>query len=49
MAIVEVKEKLTYKTPSVELKALKTQDVLSSSDLFSQDFDGWVAEEGIGK
>ena len=49
MVIVEVKEKIAYETPCIILMALKTQDVLLSSDPYSQDYDGWVSEEGLGK
>ena len=39
MAIVEVKEKLIYETPCVNLMASSVQDVLSASDLYSDDME----------
>ena len=46
MAKNEVKEKLAYETPCVNLMASNTQDVLTASDLYSNDMD-WVPEESI--
>ena len=47
MANKEVKEKLTYETPYVNLVASSVQDVLNTSDLYSNDM-GWIPEEDLG-
>lgn len=39
MAKTEVKEKLSYETPMVNLLTSNVQDVLSASDLYSDDIE----------
>ena len=46
MANKEVKERLAYETPNVNLMASSVQDVLTASDLYSNDMD-WIPEESI--
>ena len=46
MANKEVKERLAYETPYIVLMASNAQDVLNTSDLYSNDMD-WIPEESI--
>lgn len=46
MAKLEVKEKLAYETPFVNLVSSNEQDVLNASDLYSNDM-GWMPEEEL--
>lgn len=48
MATHEVKERLAYESPVLNLSASKTKDVLTASDTWVTDKNDWVPEDQIG-
>lgn len=48
MATHEVKERLAYETPTLNLSASKTKDVLAASDMWVMDKNDWLPEDQIG-